>query len=519
MSGRFERSTPGGIWVLDEAMGLLRALPARSWTVWLGGSLPFIWALVDFLLDMARSRFDAGDVAVWSAVLALLYAVKHTAQAIFARDCLRVLHGEPLADPEPGSLLRLFLVQSAVQPFRWPVLAIASIAVLPVPWVVAFFRNLGLATLESERGMLGSAWRIARGDTKAHSVALSVLTLAGLLLFLNLGVLWFFLPMLLRALFGVQTEFARMAAGMFNLTTVTVTAILAGLALEPAGCALAALRVFHQRAVRDGEDLRGALRRLPAAAAVLCVIAAAMPALAQDTPPDMQQMGQTIERVFERSEFAWKTGTTAPRHSAGWVDALLNQLQKWAGRLLELIRDLFGSDDGGAVKGPVPGMADPAILRFLMIFAALLAAVGIVVLLRGRRRSRRKKLDVEVPVPVVEVDVADESVTAERLAEDAWLRLAEEHAGRGEFRLAMRAVHLGGLRALGERGWITLQPAKTGLEYARELERRTRELPEVTGGYRGGLRQFEAVWYGFGTADQDGYQQLRQAWEAVRSHA
>jgi len=37
----------------------MRELPARSWSIWLAGSLPYTFALIDFVLEMSRSAFAA----------------------------------------------------------------------------------------------------------------------------------------------------------------------------------------------------------------------------------------------------------------------------------------------------------------------------------------------------------------------------------------------------------------------------------------------------------------------------
>ena len=66
---------------------------------------------------------------------------------------------------------------------------------------------------------------------------------------------------------------------------------------------------------------------------------------------------------------------------------------------------------------------------------------------------------------------------------------------------------------------VTLQPAKTGMEYGRELARRLRDVPVAIEGFGNGLRQYEGVWYGFGAAGDGTYQTLRGTWEEMRRHA
>jgi len=153
-----------------------------------------------------------------------------------------------------------------------------------------------------------------------------------------------------------------------------------------------------------------------------------------------------------------------------------------------------------------------------MIGAAVLAAGCVVLILLSRRKEESKKTAVTAAA-VAPVNLEDESVSAEQLVEDEWLRMADQFAAEGDFRLAMRAVHLAGLRYLGEKGLVTLQPAKTGLEYGRELARRLRDVPAAIEGFGSGLRQYEGVWYGFGAAGDGTYQTLRGTWEEMRRHA
>ncbi len=508
---------PGGIWVLEEATGLLRALPSRSWILFLLGTLPFTWLAIDFTLQMSRSAFGAEQLPAYSLLLALLYLVKHTAQALFARECLCLLRGEPLSLPSAAPLLRLALVQSFFQPLRPLVLPVASIAIIPFPWAVAFLRNVPLSAAAAPRGFVRDAWRLARSDTRAHSVALTILFLAGLLLFVNLLALWFVVPMLLRSFFGLQTEFARLAGNLLNTTTFTVTAILTFAALEPASAALAAVRSFYAGARAGGDDLRGALRRLAAGLVLVAVLTAgAAPA---QPPVDPQRLNQSIDDVLREPEFAWKVPKNEPAGDASWLRDLFQSIGRFFEWLLDLYKKIFGPDPTAANPGDANWSVNPVLLRWAMIAAGLLAAACLVWLYLSRRRSA-PEADAPAPAAAVPpIDIADENLSAAQLVEDEWLRLADELAGRGDFRFAMRAVHLAGLRYLGEKGWITLQPAKTGREYGRELARRLRDIPAALDGYGRGLRQYEGVWYGFGTAGPDTYRALRAEWEDMRRHA
>ncbi len=521
MSRKRQERGPGGVWMLEEATGLLRALPARSWIVWLAGTLPFTWVLIDFLLEMSRSAFGAERLVGRSLALAMLYVAKHLAQGWFSRDCLQVLRGDRVTTPGAAALARLALVQAAVQPFRFAALAVASFALAPFPWAVAFLRQVGLSALERERGFVREAWRLARSDTRAHSVALLILFLCGLLLFVNLLVLWFVTPMLLKAFFGVQTEAGRLAGRLLNATTFIATGVLTFAALEPVAGALAAVRAFCSQAQSGGEDLRAALRRLAAGLLIATVLlgGAANPAQAQERPIDQAALDRQIDDVLRDPEFAWKIpkeGSEAGG-TAGWLRSLFETMARWADWLLDLYKKLFPPAEAGGEGAGGRWSADPQVLRWTMIAAAVLAGGCLLLIFRMRRRERPA---VAVAVPAATpVDLTDENVSAAQLVEDEWLRMADRYAASGDYRLAMRALHLAGLRYLGEKGVVTLQPAKTGLEYGRELARRLRDVPAAVEGYGRGLRQYEVVWYGFGSAAADSYHSLRESWLEVRRHA
>lgn len=510
----------GGVWALEEATGLLRALPARSWVVWLLGTLPFTWALVEFFLEMSASAFAAERLAGMSVGLAFLYVIKHVGQGLFSWDCLRVMRGERVALPGWRAVARLALVQAAWQPWRMPALLVASVAIIPVPWVAAFLRNVGLAAVERERGFVREAWRLGRGDTRAHSNALLILSLCWLMLFVNLLALWFVAPMLLKAFFGWQTEMVRLAGRVFNATTVLVTMVVAFAALEPVAGAMAAVRAFYAEARTSGADLRAGLRRAAAGLVMAALLAGSVGA--QTVEPG--KLDRQVDEVLRDAEFAWKLPAAEKAKDEGsgaWLRDLFRTVARWGEWIYEMYKKLFPDDPAGAMGAGGRWSVNADLVRWAMIGAGALAAGCLLWILLARRKEMRKKAAAgAVAVASTEpVDLRDENVSAAELVEDEWLRMADEMAARGEYRLATRAVHLAGLRYLGEKGLVTLQPAKTGREYGGELARRLRDVPEAIAGYGQGLRLYERVWYGFGTAGAESYQALRGTWEEMRRYA
>lgn len=518
-------SDPGGVWLLEEAAGLLRVLPARSWTLLLAGMAPFAFALIDFLMEMSRSAFAEERLVAKSLALAALFVWKHMAQAMFMADCLNILRGRPVALPAAASIARLALVQAAWQPWKIFALPGASLAVIPFPRLAAFFRNVGLSALERPRGFVGEAWQYGRGDVRSHSLALAILFPVWLLLFANLLSLWFIVPMLLKAFIGLQTDFSRIADRVLNVSTSTATMVIAFACVEPLVCAMAAVRAFYVQARAGGEDLFGSLRRIAAALLIgfaLFGSAVAPPLHAQEvSKPDAAALDREIDNVLRQPEFAWRMPRSEGQASeTTWLQRLFENIGRWLKWMFDLIRKLLPEPEPFARPPASNWSMSSSTLRWLMIAAGVLAVVCIVFLLFSRTREKNLPAIAPSPMPVAAaVDLADEQINPEHRDEDEWLRLADDCARIGEFRLAIRALHLAGLRYLGGKGLVLLQPGKTGAEYRAELERRLRGEPAAVEAYSSGLHQYEIVWYGFHTAESGSYRTLRTTWEEMRRYA
>jgi hypothetical protein len=505
-----------GVWLLDESAGLLRALPASAWTVWLATTLPFVWGLLDFIEQLARSAFAAELLLPKSLALVVLYWVKNLGQAHFVRECEALLRGER----RPATVrdwLRTALVQAAVQPWRFLLLPAASLLVVPLPWLAGFFRYAGAAALEHPSGILRTAWNAGRGHARAQAVAMSMLLLFWILLYVNFAALWFLLPFLAKAFFGWETEFLRLAARLINLATLLVTAVLATFALEPLQNAMAAVRAFYLRAESGAGDLFSLLRRT-AAAALLFAFLVPSAAIAQPAEPrlDEQQLESRIEQVLRQPEFAWRMPKQESESNSGWLEALARGLEQAIEFLRKMYLALFGEDDPADGRDGSGWSLSAGQLQSLMgIAGVLIVAMAIMLLWNSRRRGPAPHAAAAGTAAAI-TDLADEAVTPQMRPEHEWLRAAEEMFARGEHRLAIRALHLAGLRHLGERGWITLAPAKTGHEYGAELARRLRDLPEARARYAHGLRAYEEVWYGFAAPSAELFAGVREQWNSLR---
>jgi len=117
------------------------------------------------------------------------------------------------------------------------------------------------------------------------------------------------------------------------------------------------------------------------------------------------------------------------------------------------------------------------------------------------------------------VNLADESLTADRLPESEWLALADEWMAKGDFRLALRAMYLAALNHLSARELVSLRRWKSGLDYRRELARRARSKPNLPPAFSRGVAIFEQGWYGQHEVDRAMAESLVNDFNEMRTYA
>ncbi len=115
-------------------------------------------------------------------------------------------------------------------------------------------------------------------------------------------------------------------------------------------------------------------------------------------------------------------------------------------------------------------------------------------------------------------DLNRENVLASDLPEDEWLRLANELLGRGELRLAVRALYLSNLAFLGARRLIRIARSKSNSIYERELRLRPHGN-ELLAPFAQSNRNFECAWYGFHEVTPEFVDAFQQDVEALRQNA
>jgi hypothetical protein len=486
--------------LLEEAVNLLRGASLDTVVTYLTGAAPLTLGFLFFLADMNRSPYAFEHLPWASLGLAILYVWKNSWQAIFMAKLYRQL------SPVEINPTQAVLMQSSLQP-------VSLILPLPLPWISAFFRNIALYSALGRPDALRAARRQAVYATAQNWGVLSIIGLGSLLLFANVLITIILLPQLGRSFLGIEGDLARLGTGIVNLTTVGVAVALTWFAVDPLLDAVYVLRCFYGEAVVTGADLRAALKKI----AVVLLMVTSLHA----QPPDQEKLDQAIDQVVHQREFTWRSprpaGAEPEGKWVGWYRSTVNAIREFKDFVWNKIKEWLKPEEQRGGSGKDSAVSRKTLYALIGFIVALIAAGVIVFFLRRTRRAVVSAQAVTVAAPPV--NLADESLTADRLPESEWLALADEWMEKGDFRMALKAMYLAALNYLSSRDLVSVRRWKSGLDYRRELARRARSKPEVSPAFSKGLAIFEQGWYGRHVVNREMAEELAQDFNNMRVNA
>lgn len=186
-------------------------------------------------------------------------------------------------------------------------------------------------------------------------------------------------------------------------------------------------------------------------------------------------------------------GRTAPGD-----EGISKTLSEWIDALLAWI---------GTQWGNVTSSPGGAFLTELIRWAVIVTLVGLLTFLAYRvfERVRSSLAAADSAVPTVG-DIASMTPFEEALPADA-LAYADDLAGEGDFRDAVRALMRGSVRALRHAGWLYRTRARTTGELLYLLEGAP---ATIDGPMRGLALEFDRVWYGHRDPGPTGFARARE---------
>jgi hypothetical protein len=256
----------------------------------------------------------------------------------------------------------------------------------------------------------------------------------------------------------------------------------------------------------------------------------------QRTQLDPDALDRSIGEVLERREYDWRLPRQLKPDEAGqgvvgafaqgvvetvrsWSLAAWRWIRKVAAWIRDVAERLRERIFGPRLPPKLPGGSgvDLVTVTQVLIWVTLATVVSVLVLFGWRMwRARTPGLVVAKPGGVAVPDVADERVTADQLPEEGWLALAQELMGRGDLRLAVRALYLACLAHLARREWVRIARHKSNRDYGIELSRRAREHVDPQSAFAESIQLFDRVWYGLHEATNEHVARLQANFERIR---
>ena len=546
-------NTHGAIDIIEEAVHLLLKAPLDILFFYYLGSLPFFLALLYFWGDMSRSAFAGNELTKASLGLAVLFIWMKFCQSLFAIKIHDHAAHTPSNKLGPLSLFHLLSFAAAIHASAVILLPSAFMAMLPFGWTYAFYQNCLVpdsAALGHPRQMIRNAIKnAAYAPTQNHMIIL-ILFVFKLVVALNIGVMIYAVPQMLKRFFGIETVFTLGGFTALNSTFLATVVCLSHLCVDPLVKTVYALRCFYGASEKTGADLKAELMAIPKAVSpliltgFLLISVLGYPHSAMGKTTDKQSLenaptrtslspetlGKSINTVMSRREFTWRmpVETIKKNDEKGWADAFFDWLRpyldktvetvkRWWKALLGWLKKLFPDSKNPPVN-PENKHRSP-IVRYLLygLVTLTLALLGIL-LFRMISASRKKPVSVMEHTNVT-VDLTDETLKADVLPFSVWSHMAGELMEKGEYRLALRALYLGTLSRLAESGLITVASYKSNREYVSELKRRAHEKKDMLSLFDDTVTLFDGVWYGRQPIERDDVIRFSQNQERIFGHA
>jgi hypothetical protein len=515
-----KRHRKSAIFLIEEAVYVLRQAPLFLLFSYYVGALPFITGLLYFWADMSRSADAQSYHAAASLGVALLYIWMKCCQAVFAAHVKTIISGNPLPRWSVQRVLSLVAAQTLIHATAFFILPLAALIAIPFGWCYAFYQNV-TAEAVSEPGnpktLCKKAWFQAKLWPRQNHILLAIFFVFGIVVFLNIAGAIYLLPHLLKKYLGFESMFTLSGFHMINTTFWVVTIGLTYLCMNPLVKTAYVLRCFYGSALKSGADLKTELQRLiyvrTAAVIGLLIFAALacpMPSPATETPfTSPETLNRSIDEVLEQREFTWRMPRTVITEDekdakgpiaslVAWViDKLkkgLNAVLNWIDKLIDWLVNLLPKDDRPLASSDEDWITSVRVAVIVLLVGLLFALAFILWRFWARRQAARTEIFAEAVKS--KPDLEAEETAADDLPSNRWLDLAHELAEKGSLRLALRAFYLAILAGLAEHQLITIEKFKSNREYEMELHRRAHQKKALLSAFSKSREIFECVWYG-----------------------
>lgn len=509
----------GGIELCELAIGLLLVTPLPVWCRYLAGLCPFGLASLYYLADMSASPYAKQQLVGFSFLVTLTIVWWRHCQSAFGSALCDVL-----ADRNPPPLLttsalRLGFRQTTIFALVAVAFPLASLLLFPLGWLLAFGQSAsivgGSGDLSLRQTFQAAAKEVFVWQGQSH-VALLVMSALVTVIFINLYLLVFAIPFLIKVFTGVESATTQAVVTALNSTVFIVICFATYALSSPLLKAIFALRHFHLQSRESGIDLRHRLRRIQHTStrmiALTGIIALALnsPVRAQE-PIANEAIDIALQEVLSQPEYAWRL----PRDSSAADDRspisrFVQRAIRWLERGFEWFFDQLSPQSGSNRSEStlqVPNISRPLLVLLILVIVLLVVRLIFQII----RRSREPAALASSPSDSsVRPDVDAPTTLGTELPEDEWLEMANDFLNQGDYRRALRAYYLSALAHLHAVNLIHITRSKANATYVEEVNRHAHQLPELALAFRNATQGFDRAWYGHHPVDSPslaGYEQ------------
>lgn len=517
----------GALEIIEEAVFVIRQNFLSLLSLYYIGALPFVIAFLYFWTDMSKSVFAGDRIVPASLVLALLFIWMKCWHVVFCRNVISHIRVEPQPSWSLKQIVNIISSQGFFAGSGVIILPLALLLAVPFGWVYAFYQNTSLVDdgKRPVKAVINKAWYSARLWPGQNHIILCIISVFGILVFLNICIGLYLLPLILKKFFGVESVFTLSGTSVLNTTFLAVSSGLTYLAVDPLIKTVYVLRSFYVFSIKSGDDLKTEITRLRMTRKLLSHFAlfilffvfsgntfAGTGAVSKSDYLNKteiissDQLNRAIEKTLKQSEYTWRlprdnkveneTPGALDRFSS-WVVKKLKSFITWVTSIWKKINDWFRKLFPKRDRDLPSGSLWQDSVTFIL-YACLILLVCLLIFIVWRHFQGRKKTPARAEgQPVSSVpDLTDEFVDPIELPVDRWLKMGYELMKKKDLRLALRAFYLAVLAHLADRDMITIAKYKTNMDYVSELKRRAHEHEELLSLFSLNVKIFDRSWYG-----------------------
>jgi hypothetical protein len=240
--------------LLEEAIHLLRRTSAITYAYYLLGATPFALLFLQLLADASYHRYLAEHLGDSALRLAVGYCWMKGFQALACQRLLASYSGEPIRRRGPLELLRLWSAQCAIQPWGILIKPMAFIAMVPSPFVDAFFQTASVV-ITGNRGDFMRCIQLSTGKIGPGMILNGIVFVFRIVMFACVYSTLATLPFLCKMLFGIETLLTRNFQWLVSVPFILGTGFVSYLIIDLLLKSFYVIRLRRIECETSGKDL------------------------------------------------------------------------------------------------------------------------------------------------------------------------------------------------------------------------------------------------------------------------